>query len=111
MTVGQISQFILGLSVSVAYFLYETPMNGKQALATAFNQSYVSLVLYLFCDFFISTYLHKKKKIKPSSSSSLFLSKTKTTTNAAATTITKIKDKIKNNKYIRNKDEEEKKEN
>ena len=88
MTVGQILQFVLGLSVSASYFLYETPMNGKQALATAFNQSYVSLVLYLFCEFFISTYLQKK----PKSSST-----TKTTTK-------KSKDKMQN-KY-----EEEKKE-
>ena len=69
MTVGQILQFVLGLTVSAAYFLYETPMNGKQALATAFNQSYVSLVLYLFCEFFFTTYLQKSKvnnKIKVS---------------------------------------------
>ena len=101
MTLGQITQFVIGLTVSAAYFLYETPMNGKQALATAFNQSYVSLVLYLFCDFFISTYLQKKKKKKTKPLSSSLSSSSSSKVKISITT--KSKDKIKS--------EEEKKEN
>jgi hypothetical protein len=60
MTILQILQFIAGLTFSAGYIAVERALNPMQTLAIAFNQCYVCLVLYLFCDFFVSSYLLRR---------------------------------------------------
>lgn len=59
MTLLQICQFFLGLYTSFDYFATEGALNTQQACSLSFTQMYVAVVLYLFCDFFFSTYSKK----------------------------------------------------
>lgn len=58
----QITQFVVGLTISAYYLTTTGALNAHQSAALSFNQSYVSVVLYMFCQFAYDTYFAKSKK-------------------------------------------------